>query len=144
MTARTRSWPVTTARRWREGFWTSPAVAFRRRRNEGTDDDRGNRAASHQRDDPALLVPSAVVMAAAAGAAVLADAADHHLGFPADLHRPECRVFRARRRHADRCRDPVGHPVPRPARLFDLVSGGDVVALSLQPDDEPPHTHRVS
>src|ERR1700736_261662 len=94
MTARTRSWPATTAPRWRKCFWTSPAAASRRRRNERTHDDRGNRAASHQRDDPALLVPSAVVMAAAVGAAVLADATDHHLGFPADLHRQECGVFR--------------------------------------------------
>src|ERR1700676_1960406 len=128
MTARTRSWPATTAPRWRKCFWTSPAAASRRRRNERTRAGQGHRAASHQRDDPALLVPSAVVMAAAAGTVVLADAADHHLGFPADLHRPECRVLRACRRNADRCRDPVGHPVPRPARLFDLVSGGDVVA----------------
>ena len=85
-----------------------------------------------------------LVVAATAGTAVLAGAADHHLGLSADLHRAECRVLRARRRHADRRGDPVGHPVSRPARIFDLVSRGDVGAQSRQPDDEPAEADRVS
>src|SRR5229473_3779114 len=125
MTARTTSWPVTTGRRWRKCFSTSPAAAFRKARHEQTGDAVGYRAASHRRDGSALLVSIAVVVAAAAGTDLLAGAADHHLGFPAELHCAECRVFRARRRLADRRRHPVGHPVSRPARLFDLVSRGD-------------------
>src|SRR6266496_4009848 len=49
-----------------------------------------------------------------------------------------------RKAHPDRRGDSVGHPVSRAARLFDLVSRGDVGAQSRQPDDEPPDTDRVS
>src|SRR5713226_10517760 len=121
MTPRTRSWPATTGRHWRKYFSTSPAAAFRKVRRERTRFARGYRAASHQRDDSALLVPVDLVGAASVGIDLLAGAADHHLGFPADLYRAECGVFRARRRHPDGGGDPVGHPVSRPARLFDLV-----------------------
>src|SRR6202165_3312055 len=123
MTARTRSWPATTGRRLRKCFSTSRVAAFRSERREQAHRRAfGYRAAPHQCDDSALLVSVALVVAAAVGIAVLAGVADHHLGLPADLHRAECRIFRTRRWHLDRRRDPVGHPVSRAARLFDLVS----------------------
>ena len=45
--------------------------------------------------------------------------------------------------HLHRRGDAVGHPVPRPARLFDLVSRRDVCAQPRQPDDEPAAADRV-
>src|ERR1700737_3273250 len=143
MTVLTGSWPATTGRPWRKCFSTSRAAGFRKARHDRACHAPGHRAASHQRDDPALLVSFAVVLAAPAGVALLAGVADHYLGISANLHRPECRVFRARRRHPDRRGDPVGYPVSRPARLFDLVSRGDVGAQSRQPDDEPAEADRV-
>src|SRR5947209_9670864 len=123
-TARIASWPAITAPRAKRCSSMSRVAAPRRRRHERTHDAPGHRTPPHRRDDPALLVFAAVVVATASGAAVLAIAAGHHLGLPADLHRAECGVLRARRRYADRCRDPVGHPVSRSARLFDLVPRG--------------------
>src|ERR1700730_4786042 len=125
MTAPTRSWRATTGRRWRKCSSTSPAAGFRKaRREQARQPPLGYRAASHQRDDPALLVSADVVVAAPAGIAVLAGAADHELRASAELHFAYVGVFRACRRQPDRRRDPVGHPVPRPARLLDLVSRG--------------------
>src|SRR5882672_2713508 len=144
MTARTASWLATTGRRWRRYFSTSPAAAFRKVRHEPTGQASGDLAASHQCDDLALLVSADVLVAAPFGIDLLARAADHHLGIPAELHFANFRVFRARRRHADRRRDFVGHPVSRAARLFDLVPRGDVGAQSRQPDDEPVKADRVS
>src|SRR5579871_2309400 len=80
-----------------------------------------NFGAPGRRDDPALLVSPPVVMAAAPRAHLLADGADADLGFPAALCRPECGLFRTRRWHFHRRGAVVGHPVPRPARLLDLV-----------------------
>src|ERR1700682_4111395 len=144
MTAPMASWRATTAPRSRKYFSTSRAAAFRRARREPTRHAPGDRAASHQCDDPALLVSFDVVVAASSGIDLLAGAADHHLGIPAELHLADVGVFRPRRRLADRRRDPVGHPVPRPARLFDLVPRGDVGAQSRQFDDEPVEADRVS
>src|SRR4030081_3264513 len=144
MTAPMASWPAITAPRSRKYFSTSPAAAFRRARREPTRHAPGDLAASHQCDDPALLVSPDVVVAASVGIDLLARAADHHLGVPAELHLANIRVFRARRRHADRCRYPVGYPVSRATRLFDLVSRGDVGAQSRQPDDEPVEADRIS
>src|SRR5450432_956843 len=116
MTVRTTSWRAITGRRWRKCFSTSPAAASRK-----VPDERARGAAarnlgpSHRRDDPALLVSVDVVVAAATGIDLLAGAADHHLGFSAELYLANVRVFRPRRRHPDRRRDPVGHPVSRPA-----------------------------
>src|ERR671919_1589997 len=120
MTAPTRSWPVTTGRRSKRYFSMSRAVAFRRWRREPARLPSRHRAAPDRCDDPALLVSAALVVAATAGTIVLAGAADHHLGLFADLHRAECGVLCARRRHADRRGDPVGHPVSRAARIFDF------------------------
>src|ERR1700736_6142245 len=133
MTAPTTSWPATTGRRWRRCFSTSPAAVFRRPCGERIGHGFGYRAAPDRGDDPALLVSLALVVAAASGIAVLAGVADYHLGVPAKLHLAECRLFRPRRRHPDRRGDPVGHPVSRPARLFDFVSRGVVGAQSRQP-----------
>src|SRR5258708_16540309 len=110
MTARTASWPVTTGQRWRKCFSTSRAAGFRKRRHERTRFDRRDRAASHQRNDPALLVSFAVVLAAAIGTALLAGAADRHLGFSADLHRPKFRGFFPRPRPLYPPPRPLGHP----------------------------------
>src|ERR1700747_2635490 len=96
-TARTKSWPAITGRRWRKCFSMSRAAACRNARREQVRHLWRDRAASHRGDDPALLVSFGVVMAAAAGVALLARLADHHLGIPAKLHHAECRVFRARR-----------------------------------------------
>src|SRR3979409_1798721 len=133
MTARIRSWRATTGRRWRKYFSTSRAAVFRKARHERAHDDQGDRAASDRRDDPALLVSAAVVLAAFAGTDLLAGPADHHLGLSAELHFANVRILRPRRRHIDRRRDLVGHPVSRSARLFDLVSRGDVGSQSRQP-----------
>src|ERR1700760_422524 len=148
MTAPTRSWRVTIARPLKRCFSTLHAAATRRPRRERTGREqsrepasrpsrhlRRNRPAPDRRDGAALLVSSDVVLASAAGADLLAGAADHHLGFPAELYLADVGVFRPRRRLADRRRDPVGHPVSRPAWLFDFVSRGDVGAQPRQPDD---------
>src|SRR5665213_3397279 len=112
MTVPTTSWSATTAPRLKRCFSTSHGAAPGRGRDEPPRPISGHCPASHRCDDPALLVPLDVVVAPAPGTAVLAGAADHHLGLPAELHRAECRVFRSRRWHADRGGDPVGHPVP--------------------------------
>src|SRR6476469_3071459 len=143
MTVPTASWPDITARRWRRCFSTLRAAGFGRARREQACHALGYRAASNYRDDPSLLVPVVVVVATSAGTGLLAGPADHHLGFPADLYLAGLRVLRRRRRHPDRRRDPVGHPVSRATRFFDLVSGGDVGAQSRQPDDEPAETDRI-
>src|SRR4030081_397185 len=122
MTAPMASWPAITVRRSRKYFSTSPAAAFRRARREPTRHAAGDRASSHQCDDPALLVSPDVVVAASFGIDLLAGAADHHLGVSAELPFANFGVFRPCRRHADRRGHPVGHPVSRAARLFDLVS----------------------
>src|SRR6266700_3614560 len=144
MTPPIRSWPATTGRRWRKYFSTSPAAAFREARRERTRFAWRHRSASHRCDDSALLVPVDLVVAASVGIDLLAGAADYHLGLSADLHFAERRIFCASRRHPDRRGDPVGHPVSRAARLFDLVSRGDVGAQFRQPDDEPADADRVS
>src|SRR6476620_4487394 len=130
-TAPIGSWPATTATRWRKSFSTSRAGGRGKARHErGRHHALPDLPASHQRDGATLLVPPDVVVAAAPRIDLLAGAADHYLGFPAELHLADLGVLRAGRRHADRRGDPVGHPVPRPARLFDLVSGGNVGAQS--------------
>src|SRR6267142_6478601 len=144
MIVRTTSWLATTGRRWRRCFSTSPAAAFRKVRHEPARQAPRYLAASDQRDDLALLVSADVLVAAPAGTDLLARAADHHMGVPAELYFANFRVFRARRRNADRRGDLVGHPVSRAARLFDLVPRGDVGAQSRQPDDESVEADRVS
>src|SRR5882757_3787277 len=129
-TAPIRSWRATTAPRWRKCFSTSRAGAWRRARHERDRYASRDLAAPHPCDGAALLVSPDVVLAAAAGTGLLAGIADHHLGLSAELYLADLGIFRARRRFADRRGDPVGHPVPRPARFFDLVSRGDVGAQS--------------
>src|SRR5436190_7291116 len=142
-TAPTRSWRATTAPRWRRCFWTSPADGWRRARHECHRRPSRDFGPSHPCDGAALLVPADVVLAAASGTDLLAGAADHHLGLPAELHLADLGLFRPRRRLADRRRHIVGHPVPRPARLFDLVPRGDVGAQYRQSDDEPVEADRI-
>src|SRR5579871_6554613 len=100
-TARNTSWHATTARRWRRCSSTWRAAAFRRRHHERGFGARRDRAASDCGDDPALLVSLDVVMAAPARADLLAGAADHHLGLPAELHLAKCRLLCPRRRDID-------------------------------------------
>src|SRR5207302_8429624 len=146
-TAPTRSWRATTAPRWKRYSSTSRAAGCGRRRHErGRPRDRHpsrHFLASYPGNGAALLVSLDVVVAAAAGADLLAGAADHHLGLSAELHFAIVGILCQRRRLADRRRDPVGHPVPRPARLFDLVPRGDVGAQRRQPDDEPVEADRI-
>src|SRR2546429_6650716 len=97
MTTRpSRSWRAMAATRWRKFFSTLRAAATGRARNERACAARGagHRAPSHQRDGAALLVSPDVVLAAAIGIDLLAGAADHHLGFSAELHRAERQLFR--------------------------------------------------
>src|SRR5262249_52893741 len=140
------SWRATAATRWSRCSSTSRAAAVKpawkrahRTMCAPSTTRRGRRchersrrashlAAPDWRDDPALLVLADLVVAATAGIGLLADPAGRHLGLPAELHRAERQFLCARRRHADRRRHPVGHPVPRPARLFHLVPGRDVGA----------------
>src|SRR3954463_14355018 len=143
-TVRTRSWRAITGPRWKKSSSTSPAGGWRRGRHERNGHPSRNFAAAHPCDGAALLVSPDVVLAAAAGADVLAGIAGHHLGFPAKLYLADLGVLRPRRRLADRRGDPVGHIVPRSARLFDLVSRGNVGAETREPDDEPAEADRVS
>src|SRR6516162_7861048 len=159
MTVLRASWRVTAATRWSRCSSTWRAAAPRmpprhcpcrrraslpRRCHERARPASWHLAQPHRRDDPALLVPVAVLLAAASGTDILAGAAGHHLGVPANLYRAKCQLLPSRRRYADRRGDPVGYPVPRPARLFHLLSGGDVGAQPRQPDDEPTQADRVS
>src|SRR5271169_5592757 len=131
MTTRRRgSSPITAAARSRKSSSTLPAAANGgRRRNDGALRSRAQLlAAPRRRNDAALLVPVALIVAASGRTGLLAYGADDHLGFHPILRDAEGRVLRPRRRHADRRGAALGHPVPRPARLLDLVPRGDVVA----------------
>src|SRR5215471_12499364 len=99
-TVLTASWRATTARRWRKCSSTS-RVAATGRAHERVGPAWRDFVQSHHCDDPALLVSPVVVLAAASGTDVLAGAAGHHLGLPADLYRPERKLLCSRRRHAD-------------------------------------------
>src|SRR5215204_6286364 len=94
-TVPTRSWRAITGTRWKKCFSMSRVAGPRRRRHEPfrPRDRHASRdfGASHPGDGAALLVSSDVVVAAAAGADLLAGAADHHLGFSAELHFAERR-----------------------------------------------------
>src|SRR6476659_3806974 len=115
-TVPTRSWRATTGPLWKKCSSMSRADGSRRGRHEqrrpGGRCPSRDFAASHPCDGAALLVSPDVVLAAAAGADLLACAADHHLGLPAELHLAIIGIFCARRRLADRRGDPVGHSVP--------------------------------
>src|SRR4030088_3603332 len=136
-TVRTTSCYATTGRRSRRCFSTSRAGAPKgpqrgpykgfyerppkKARHEQRRNPSGHSLASHRGDDPALLVSADLVVAAPTGAGVLAGPANHNLGIPAELHLAECRVLCPRRRHLCRRYHPVGYPVSRAARIFDLV-----------------------
>src|SRR5215471_16908250 len=79
-------------------------------------------------DGRALLVPAALIVAAAARTGLLAGGANADVGLSPALYRPECRIFRPSRRYLHRRGAAVGYSFPRPAWLFGVVSGGDVVA----------------
>ena len=156
-TRRTGCWNATGDTRWKRFFSTSRAAAGipARRTCKGQTAGGGTVtavAAQTQtfsprrvsRDGAALLVPAALVVGAAHRAHLLAGRADADVGLPADLYRPERQHLRARRRLVHRRGAAVGHPVPRPARLLDLVPGGDVRAQPRQPDDEPAAAGRSS
>ena len=94
-------------------------------------------AAPRRRDGAAPLVSAELVLAARARPDLLAGGADADVGLPAAVRLAELRLLREGRRHLHRRGDAVGHPVPRPARLLDLVPRGDVRPQPRQPDDEP-------
>ena len=115
------------------------------RRRARTRDARGAR---HERADVIAFSPRRVAamvlrywyllrssLAAPDRADLLAGRADADVGLPADLSRRAGEHVRARRRRAHRRGAAVGHPVPRAARILDLVPRGDVCAQSRQPDD---------
>src|SRR5665213_4262235 len=72
-----------------------------------------------------LLVFAALVLAARARPDLLADRADADVGLPAALRVAERRAVRAHGRSFHRRGAAVGYSIPRPARLLDLISGGD-------------------
>src|SRR3954470_17677706 len=124
---------ATGAKRWKKCFWMWRADASARPRDERR---RGDVfAAPRRRDGAALLVSVALVLRAADRADLLADRADADVGLSADLPRRADQPLCARRRRVDRRRDAVGRPVPRAARLLDLVPRRNVVAQPRQPDD---------
>src|SRR6478609_1346713 len=135
MTTRRRGyWLAMAATIWKTCFSTLRAAAAKAPRRPRDD----HRAASNnsliaharscrvladasRRYGVALLVPAALVVAARARPDLLADRADVYVGLSADLHRQDERHAGARRADLHRRRDAVGHPVPRPARVFDLI-----------------------
>src|SRR5689334_13141420 len=88
--------------------------------------------APHLGNDAAALVSVAFILAPPARSHLLADRADGDLGIPAILHRHQCRLLRPRRRYFYRRGTAVGYFVPRPARFFDFVPGGNVLAQPRQ------------
>src|SRR6185312_1332430 len=125
---------ATGGRIWKRCSSTSRAAAFARR-------PRNDHARylvlllPRRRDGAALLVSFALVLAAAARPDLLADGADADVGVPADVCRAERGLLRARRRRIHWLRPLVGHPVPRPARIFNFLPGGDVGAQPRQHHD---------
>src|SRR5690349_21491685 len=117
-------WRAMAATIWKTCFSTSRAAAAKAPGRPHND----HRAASNnsliayarfshiladacRRHGVALLVPAALVVAARARPDLLADCADVHVGFPANLHRQDERHAGARRADLHRRRDVVGHPV---------------------------------
>src|SRR3954471_6896022 len=114
---------------WKRCSLTSPAAPARRGRRR--DDHAIARAccvlaAPGRRDGAAPLVSVELVLAAGARPDLLAGGADADVGIPAAIRFAELRLLHAGRRHLHRRGDAVGHPVPRAARILDLVPGGDV------------------
>src|SRR6516165_1684204 len=109
---------------WRRCFCTSRAVreqswSRRRERSQAF-------GCPGLGDAAALSLPAAQLVAAHRRADVLADTADADLGLyePVSLLQQQLRLSRFRR--AAGCGHAVGRLVPRPARLVDVVSRGDV------------------
>ena len=119
---------ATDARRWRRCSSTSRADAanIARPRNDRQRQRPRFFRQSRRRHGAALLVSAALVLAARARPDLLADGADADVGLPAALRDAERRVVRARDRRVHRRGAAVGYSVPRPARIFDFVPGGDV------------------
>src|SRR5664280_3756515 len=84
---------------------------------------------SRARHGAALLVSAALVLAARARPDLLADGADADVGLPATLRVAERRAVRAHQRRVHRRGAVVGYSIPRSARIFDFVPGGDVRCL---------------
>src|SRR5204862_4180964 len=127
---RQRCWRATAAARSRKCFSTWRAAApkparrvkpARRRNDRASTFLRRVLAAPGRRHGAALLVSVALVVAAHARTDLLAGGADADVGLPAALHLHQCGIFRPRWRHVHRRGAVVGHSVPRPARLLDLV-----------------------
>src|SRR5664280_1004550 len=119
------------ARPWRKcsSTWRADARTIARPRN---DRQRQRPRPFHQsraRHGAALLVSAALVLAARARPDLLADGADADVGLPATLRVAERRAVRAPQRRVHRRGAIVGYSIPRSARIFDFVPGGDVRCL---------------
>src|SRR3974390_2817163 len=136
---------ATDARRWKRCFstWRAGGGPIVRSRNEQQRRRCELLAQPRQRDGTALLVPAALVLAAHSRPNLLGDRADADVGLPAALRDAERRSVRARQRRVHRRGTVVGYTLPRPARLFHLLSRRDVRAQSRQPDDVAIATGRI-
>src|SRR3954465_5214069 len=120
-------------------FSTSPAAAAKRRarrRNERASERAGTGAAPHRSHGAALSLSPALLVVARTGTHLLAGCTAVRVGLPPALHHTERRFFRPRRWHVYRRGADVGHPVPRPARFFGLLSRRDVGAQPWQSNDQ--------
>src|ERR1051325_10066618 len=109
---------------WKRCFSTLPAAPAKRGRWRDDGPIAGARcllAAPRRRDGAAALVFAQLVLAARARPDLLAGGADADVGLPAAVRLAELRLLHESRGHLHRCGDAMGHPVPRSARLLDLV-----------------------
>src|SRR6185437_671088 len=123
MTCRTGCWRAMAVKRWKKFSSTLRAAAAdnTRPRNEQSGHRSWFLAQPRRRDGAPLLVSAALVLAAHSRSRLLADGADADVGLFAALRVAKRRVLRARRRRVHRFRAAMGHPVPRPTRVFDLI-----------------------
>src|SRR6266566_5029808 len=109
---------------WRRCSSTSYVVPAKRGRPRDDDAIAGTRcvlAAPCRCDGAAPLVSAQLVLAARARPDLLARGADADVGLPAAVRLAELRLLHESGRHLHRRGDALGHPVPRPARILDLV-----------------------
>src|SRR5258706_8337345 len=116
---------------WRRCSSTSPVVPAKRGKSRDDGAIAGTRcvlAASSRCDGAAPLVSAQLVLAARARPDLLACRADADVGLPAAVRLAELQLLHESGWHLHRRGDAVGHSVPRPARILDLIPRGDVCA----------------
>src|SRR5436190_7218064 len=109
---------------WRRCFSTSSAAPAKRGKPRDDGAIAGTRcvlAAPCRCHGAAPLVSAQLVLAARARPDLLAGRADADVGLPAAVRLAELRLLHESGRHLHRRGDAVGHPVPRPARILDLI-----------------------